>query len=129
MIRISRITFAFRNRVWPKPMEGLELFNPVPAIIEEESSSTSPSPTPEDSEEEESVYSEGSEEEEERSIDGREDGQSSKFKMTIGKRKADGPLMITLHPNDGNFQVQKVKELIRMLFTLIHYIAIVYYGK
>ena len=28
-IRITRIAYAFRNRVWPKPMEGLDLFNPT----------------------------------------------------------------------------------------------------
>ncbi|CAI8021600.1 Chromodomain-helicase-DNA-binding protein 7 [Geodia barretti] len=28
-IRITRISYAFRNGVWPKPMEGLDLFNPT----------------------------------------------------------------------------------------------------
>ena len=43
MIRVSRITFAFRNKTWPKPMEGLDLFNPVPKLAAEPDS---PSPTP-----------------------------------------------------------------------------------
>ena len=29
MIRMTRIVYAFRHRVWPKPMEGLDLFSPV----------------------------------------------------------------------------------------------------
>ena len=29
MIRMTRIVYAFRNKVWPKPMEGLDLFLPV----------------------------------------------------------------------------------------------------
>ena len=37
-IRITRIVYAFRNCVWPKPMEGLDLFNPT---ISEESSDDS----------------------------------------------------------------------------------------
>lgn len=37
-IRITRIAYAFRNRVWPKPMEGLDLFNPT---ISEDSSEDS----------------------------------------------------------------------------------------
>ena len=27
MIRLTRIVYAFRNHVWPKPMEGLDLFS------------------------------------------------------------------------------------------------------
>ena len=37
-IRIARIAYAFRNGVWPKPMEGLDLFNPT---LSEESSDDS----------------------------------------------------------------------------------------
>ena len=37
-IRITRIAYAFRNGVWPKPMEGLDLFNPT---ISDESSDES----------------------------------------------------------------------------------------
>ena len=29
IIRVTRIVYAFRNRRWPKPMEGLELFTPT----------------------------------------------------------------------------------------------------
>ena len=39
MIRMTQIVYAFRHRVWPKPMEGLDLFTPV--VDEGESSSGS----------------------------------------------------------------------------------------
>lgn len=39
MIRMTRIVYAFRNKVWPKPMEGLDLFTPV--VRQDESSSES----------------------------------------------------------------------------------------
>ena len=29
VMRLTRIVYAFRNQVWPKPMEGLDLFIPV----------------------------------------------------------------------------------------------------
>lgn len=28
-MRMTRIVYAFRNKVWPKPMEGLDLFTPT----------------------------------------------------------------------------------------------------
>ena len=40
-IRITRIAYAFRNRVWPKPMEGLDLFNPTVSDESSEDSSLS----------------------------------------------------------------------------------------
>lgn len=36
---MTRIVYAFRNKVWPKPMEGLDLF--VPTVQPDESSSDS----------------------------------------------------------------------------------------
>ena len=41
VIRLSRIIYAFRNQVWPKPMEGLDLFNPVSAACKNVSDSSS----------------------------------------------------------------------------------------
>ena len=38
-MRMTRIVYAFRNRVWPKPMEGLDLF--IPSVKSDESSSSS----------------------------------------------------------------------------------------
>ena len=48
MIRLTRIVYAFRNKVWPKPMDGLDLFMPV--IGAESSSSGSESEAMDDSE-------------------------------------------------------------------------------
>ncbi len=45
VIRVSRITYGFRNKVWPKPMEGLELFNPINKL-QAEPDSLSPTPPP-----------------------------------------------------------------------------------
>ena len=39
VIRMTRIVYAFRNKVWPKPMEGLDLFTPV--VNKDDSSSES----------------------------------------------------------------------------------------
>lgn len=39
MIRMTRIVYAFRNKVWPKPMEGLDLF--MPMVKQDEISSES----------------------------------------------------------------------------------------
>lgn len=41
VIRMTRIVYAFRNKVWPKPMEGLDLFIPTVKFDKEESSSES----------------------------------------------------------------------------------------
>ena len=42
-MRINKIVFAFRNGVWPKPMEGLNMFQPLIQVdgipIEQSSSS------------------------------------------------------------------------------------------
>ena len=114
VIRVSRITFAFRNKVWPKPMEGLDLFNPVNRLLAEENS-PSPTPTPlsswEDEEEEdgmESMMCEESEESEgnyELDLDDEDDEDYSEpsiklqkktdLTLRIGKTRNGGELMIT----------------------------------
>ena len=38
VIRLTRIVYAFRNHVWPKPMEGLDLFSPVVSNTDSSSS-------------------------------------------------------------------------------------------
>ena len=38
LIRMTRIVYAFRNGVWPKPMEGLDLF--VPTFTPDQASSS-----------------------------------------------------------------------------------------
>eukprot|EP00731_Ephydatia_muelleri_P027006 Em0018g1106a len=48
VIRLTRIVYAFRNRVWPKPMDGLDLF--VPVVGATSSSSESESEGMDDSE-------------------------------------------------------------------------------
>lgn len=37
-MRLTRIVYAFRNKVWPKPMEGLDLF--IPTVKQDASSSS-----------------------------------------------------------------------------------------
>ncbi|XP_019861405.1 PREDICTED: uncharacterized protein LOC109589853, partial [Amphimedon queenslandica] len=98
-IRISRIIFAFRNKVWPKPMEGLDLFNPVPALTEEDSSS-SPSPSPSYADSDEDINSDYASDEdysieEETAPVG---GQRSKLR-TQKRHQADSPLTISLSPS------------------------------
>lgn len=39
MIRMTRIVYAFRNKRWPKPTEGLDLFTPI--VSKDDSSSES----------------------------------------------------------------------------------------
>ena len=102
----SHIAFSFRNKVWPKPMEGLELFNPVPAIIDKDSSSSSSPFLSREVSDEGSVYSEVSDGETENACS----SKMSNLKMTIGKAKKGGSLTVTMHPSDGNFQVQKVNN-------------------
>ena len=68
-IRITRIAYAFRNGVWPKPMEGLDLFNPT---ISDESS-------------DESSLSEA-----ESDVGGRSDDSDFEVATTRSRRKASG---------------------------------------
>ena len=93
-------------------MEGLELFNPVPAIIDEDSSSSSSPSLSREVSDEDSPYSEVSDGETENACSSSIDGESkmSNLKMTIGKAKKGGSLTVTMHPSDGNFQVQKVNN-------------------
>lgn len=51
-MRMTRIVYAFRNKVWPKPMEGLDLF--IPTVKQDSSSSES---SEEEEEEEEGAVS------------------------------------------------------------------------
>ena len=37
---MTRIVYAFRNKVWPRPMEGLDLFTPVVRLDESSSESS-----------------------------------------------------------------------------------------
>ena len=75
MIRMTRIVYAFRNNVWPKPMEGLDLFAPV--VRQDDSSSDS-------SEGEESIIdcTAGREEEEEEERETWESGSDSDYIMS-----------------------------------------------
>ena len=45
VIRLTRIVYAFRNKVWPRPMEGLDLFTPT---VHQDGSSSESSESEED---------------------------------------------------------------------------------
>ena len=124
-------------------MEGLDLFNPVPALTEEDSSS-SPSPSPSLADSDEDINSDYASDddysiEEDTAIGG---GQRSRLRSQKRHHQADSPLTISLSPSlsakslTGNsslddslqmpkFQVQKVSKFIRV--TLYHQ-GFIYWG-
>lgn len=110
VIRISRIVYAFRNQVWPKPMEGLDLFNPLSQAMEEPSPSPSPSPPPQSSpswnlvypsDDESSIVESDHDSDMDYMIDGETEKPStanrrSNLTLRFGKGKESGQLTVTM---------------------------------
>ena len=126
VIRLSRIIFAFRNGVWPKPMEGLDLFNPVLAACQDGSDSSSEEVSSSGSDVESDMDSghdsdAGSMERKERGgLHAGETWRSERVSTETGTRGNTGSLIVRISPKvsseassagtelGASFQVEKV---------------------
>ena len=112
MIRITRIVYAFRNGVWPKPMEGLDLFTPV--VDMGESSSESSESELESDQYSDSDYENGFK-------GGRRTGSKTLRSLTVHINtrgvSEEGEVDVEGDVSEKDFEIEKVRMVLRSSLT------------